>query len=345
MLLRDHQKNALILPDSTLTYAQLLQAAHEYAAFIPEEAERVLICSENRVEWVFAFYAAWSKGCTIVPVDFQSTAEEIAFIAGDCQPQVCFCSKEREPILIAALAEQTSTPTTIVFETISPQGEANTTSIECPDPDATALLIYTSGTTGTPKGVMLSFTNLLANVEAVTVGTPVYRTSDRVLMLLPLHHIFPLLGTMVIPLQIGATVAVSPSLRAEDIIATLQTNKVTILIGVPRLYSLIMKSIQDKIAASTLATLLFRLAELARSPRLSRLLFGAVHRKFGGHLKFLVSGGAALDPVIGRQFTTLGFEILEGYGMTEAAPMITFTRPGQVRFRRHSHELHHHRYP
>lgn len=330
MLLRDHQKNALILPDSTLTYAQLLQAAHGYAAFIPDGAERVLICSENRTEWVCAFYAAWSKGCIVVPVDFQSTAGEIAFIAGDCLPQVCFCSKEREPILTAALAELTEKPSILVFETIPPQTVANSTPIDCPDPDATALLIYTSGTTGTPKGVMLSFTNLLANVEAVTVGTPVYRASDRVLMLLPLHHIFPLLGTMVIPLQIGATIAVSPSLRAEDIIATLQTNKVTILIGVPRLYSLIMKSIQDKIAASALATLLYRLAKLAHSPRLSRLLFGAVHRKFGGHLKFLVSGGAALDPVVGQQFTTLGFEILEGYGMTEAAPMITFTRPGQV---------------
>ena len=307
MLLRDHQKNALILPDSTLTYAQLLQAAHGYAAFIPDGTERVLMYSENRAEWIFAFYAAWSKGCTIVPVDFQSTAEEIAFIAGDCQPQVCFCSKEREPVLMAALAELTYTPLLLVFETIPPQTEVSSTPIDCPDPDATALLIYTSGTTGTPKGVMLSFTNLMANVEAVTVGTQVYRASDRVLMLLPLHHIFPLLGTMVIPLQIGATIAVSPSLRAEDIVATLQANKVTILIGVPRLYSLIMKSIQDKIAASTLATLLYRLAEMIGSPRLSRLLFSAVHRKFGGYLKFLVSGGAALDPVVGRQFTTLGF--------------------------------------
>jgi long-chain acyl-CoA synthetase len=330
VLLRDHQKNALVLPDSALTYAQLLQAAHGYATLIPDGTERVLIYSENRAEWVGAFYAAWSKGCTVVPVDFQSTAEEIAFIAGDCQPKVCFCSAERRPILTAALAGLTYRPLTLVFETISPPGGGNTTPIRCPDPDATALLIYTSGTTGTPKGVMLSFTNLLANVEAVTVGTPVYCASDRVLVLLPLHHIFPLLGTMVIPLQIGATIAVSPSLRAEDMIATLQANKVTILIGVPRLFSLIMRSIQDKIAASTLATLLYRLAEFAASPRLSRLLFGAVHRKFGGHLKFLVSGGAALDPVLGRQFTTLGFEILEGYGMTEAAPMITFTRPGQV---------------
>ena len=160
-------------------------------------------------------------------------------------------------------------------------------------------MIYTSGTTGTPKGVMLSFENLLANVEAVTIGAPIYAPDERVLMLLPLHHIFPLLGTLVMPFQIGATVALSPSLRAEDIVRTLQNNKITILIGVPRLYSLIMKSIQDKIAANKVASLLFRLAEKAASPKLSRLLFRSVHEKFGGHLKFLVSGGAALDPVSG----------------------------------------------
>jgi long-chain acyl-CoA synthetase len=96
--------------------------------------------------------------------------------------------------------------------------------IAASNPEATALLIYTSGTTGTPKGVMLSFANLLANIEAVTVGAPIYSPDERVLMLLPLHHIFPLLGTLVIPFQIGATVALSPSLGAEDIIATLQKN-------------------------------------------------------------------------------------------------------------------------
>jgi len=330
MLLADHHKTALILTSRAYTYTHLLTQARATARFIPEDTERVLLFSENRPEWVFAFYAAWSAGCAVVPVDFQATAEEVAFIVGDCRPQVLFCSQERKPVLAEALAGLDYAPLLLVFEELHPDETIPPEPIDCADPRATALLIYTSGTTGTPKGVMLSFDNLLANVEAVTVGTPIYSAQERVLMLLPLHHIFPLLGTLVIPFRIGATVALSPSLRAEDIVATLQKNAVTILIGVPRLYSLIMQSIQKKIAASRIAPLLSRLAARAASPRLSRLLFGAVHKKFGGHLKYLVSGGAALDPVVGRQFTTLGFEILEGYGMTEAAPMISFTRPGQV---------------
>ena len=124
--------------------------------------------------------------------------------------------------------------------------------------------------------------------------------------------------------------ALCPTLVAADIIQTLQQHRITILIGVPRLYSLIMKSIQDKIAASKAASLLYRLAGQVEQRWFSRLVFKSVHEKFGGHLKYLVSGGAALDPIVGQQFTVLGFEVLEGYGMTEAAPMITFTRPGQV---------------
>jgi len=329
MLLADHHKTALILPDRSYTYTQLLTMARSCARSIPDGTERVLIFSENRPEWVQAFYAAWSAGCTVVPVDFQATAEEVAFIAWDCRPQVLFCSRERQVVLEEVMTGLDYTPRLLVFEDL-PSVEAAAEPIDSADLQATALLIYTSGTTGTPKGVMLSFANLLANVEAVTIGAPIYSSNERVLMLLPLHHIFPLLGTLVIPFQIGATVAMSPSLRAEDIVSTLQNNAITILIGVPRLYSLIMKSIQDKIAANKVASLLYRLADQAASPTLSRLLFRSVHEKFGGHLKYLVSGGAALDPVIGRQFTTLGFEILEGYGMTEAAPMIAFTRPGQV---------------
>ncbi len=331
MLLADHHKVALILPDRSLTYNQLLTAVHGYASLFAEGTERVLIFSENRPEWVYALYAAWCNQSTVIPVDYLATTDEVAFIVNDCRPQVFFCSQERKALLEEVLAGLDYMPQLLVFEELQPTQETETSPIELIDSQATALLIYTSGTTGSPKGVMLSFENLLANVEAVTIGTPIYSRDERVLMLLPLHHILPLLGTIVMPFWIGATVALSPSLLAEDIVRTLQNNQITIIIGVPRLYRLIMKSIQDKIAASIIATLLFRLAEKASSPKLSRLLFGSVHKKFGGHLKYLVCGGAALDPVVGTQFTTLGFEILEGYGMTETAPMITFTRPGQVK--------------
>lgn len=332
MLLTDHQKPAIILPDQTISYHQLLLTISTMVrAMEVSEKARVVIFSENRVEWIATFYAAWNKGAIVVPVDFMSTESELLYITQDCTPEVIVCSAQVHETVQAMAGQLDFTPQVIVFEELEQAAPTDgVTEITCTDPEQTALLIYTSGTTGAPKGVMLSFTNILANIDAVTKGIPIYSKDERVLMLLPLHHIFPLLGTMVAPLYIGATIAMCPTLKSEDIIKTLQDNGVTIIIGVPRLYKLISTAIMTKIKANKVASLLYSLAEKLQNRTLSKLLFGSVHRKFGGKLKYLVSGGAALDPVVGKQFTTLGFEVLEGYGMTEAAPMITFTRPGQV---------------
>jgi long-chain acyl-CoA synthetase len=118
-------------------------------------------------------------------------------------------------------------------------------------------------------------------------------------------------------------------MASEDIMATLQ-HSITIIIGVPRLYNLIRKGIKDKINKSGVAKLLFKIAEKKNSLSFSRKLFGSVQRKFGGKVKYMVCGGAALDKEVAKDYLTLGFEILEGFGMTECAPMITFTRPGNV---------------
>jgi long-chain acyl-CoA synthetase len=135
---------------------------------------------------------------------------------------------------------------------------------------------------------------------------------------------------MVAPLYVGGTAVFSPSMSSEDLMQTLQSHGITIIIGVPRFYSLIRKSIKDKIDASLAARCIFSTARMLGSQTISRRLFGKVHQKFGGKIRYLVSGGAKLDELVGQDLKTLGFEVLEGFGMTEAAPMITFTRPGEV---------------
>ncbi|WP_028583795.1 AMP-binding protein [Desulfogranum mediterraneum] len=333
MLLQDHHKTAIVLPDRQLSYGQLLSRAGAFAELIPPQSRRVMIFAPNRVEWIAACYGAWSRECTVVPVDYLSTPEELLHILRDCRPELLCTSAETMATTRAALEQLDYAPLLLDLEELPPPAEAGAAvqGVDLPAPETTGLLIYTSGTTGLPKGVMLSFANILANIEAVSHGVPIYNPEERVLMLLPLHHIFPLLGTMVAPLFVGATIALCPTLQAEDIITTLQQNRVTILVGVPRLYQMISRAIMAKIRNNRVAWLLYRLAERLQHRPLSRRLFASVHRKFGGQLKYLVSGGAALDPVVGRQFTTLGFEVLEGYGMTEAAPMISFTRPGKVK--------------
>jgi len=330
MFLKDHNKIAMILKDQKINYAQLIKNVNSYSSLLPSEnLSKVAIFSETRFEWVYSFYATLLKKAVAVPIDYLSSADDVAFILNDCKPEVIFYSNGTKEVCEKAIVQLNHKIEKINLDEIKIEESKVDATFPEPDPNKTAVIIYTSGTTGSPKGVMLSYDNLLVNIEAVTTDVNVYTSDDLVMVLLPLHHIFPLMGTLVIPLSIGGTIAFSPSMASEDIMATLQ-HGITIIIGVPRLYNLIRKGIKDKIDKSAIAKLLFRIAEKKNSLSFSRKIFGSVQKKFGGHIKYMVSGGAALDKEVAKDYLTLGFEILEGFGMTECAPMITFTRPGKV---------------
>ncbi|MDX9980757.1 MAG: AMP-binding protein [Lentisphaeria bacterium] len=326
--LERHDKTALIWQDRAYSYDQLLAQVGAFARQLPAApGDRVVIFAENRSEWAFAFYAVWRLGAIAVPVDALSSADEVAHILRDAEPSVACFSETTRAIFAEALELVEKKPVAFTLEELATAAPVEPEALPEADPDATAVIIYTSGTTGTPKGVMLSFGNLESNLRSVSEDVPIYQSTDRVLVLLPLHHILPLQGTLVMPLSLGGTSVFSPSVASEDIIATLQKHAVTLIIGVPRLYTLIRNGIKGKINQSKVAKLLFALAEKVDSLAFSRLLFGSVQRKFGGHVRYMPCGGAALDEDVIRDFRTLGFEILCGYGMSETAPMISFTRP------------------
>lgn len=324
-------RTALVWLNAKISYDNFLRHVDYYSSlFKKRDTRKVAIFSANRPEWAYAFYATWKNNCIAVPIDFLSPADEVAYILNDCQPEVIFCSAEtantfaqvrellKYEIQLQIFDDQKYDHNSYAPETINQ-----------PDVQKTAVIIYTSGTTGTPKGVMLSFDNLLANIEAVSRDIPIYTPERNVMALLPLHHTFPLMGTLIAPLFVGATIAFAPSLNSEDIIATLKNNGISIIIGVPRFYAAIRKGVMDKINKNFLARSLFKVAKMLDSRTFSKVLFKTVHQKFGGKVDYLVCGGAKLDEDVARDFKTLGFEMLEGFGMTEAAPMITFTRPGK----------------
>jgi len=326
------EKPALIHSEGALNFQQLLCAVREFSQlYSAVETQRVAIFSENRPEWTFAFYSAWYLKKTAVPIDYLSAPSEVDYILRDCRPEVIFCSRERYEIIKAVLEALPYGIHVLIFEDLQPCRDL-TEVVEFPDldPELTAMIIYTSGTTGSPKGVMLSFKNVNANIYGVTV-TNVFTEATVVLGLLPMHHTFPLMGTMVGPLAVQGTLVLCPSMASEDIMRTLQENQITTIVAVPRFYNLIRKGIRDKIKASFLASKLFALAEKLQSPWFSKRIFKKVHAKLGGHIRFLVCGGAAIDEEVARDYKTLGFEMLEGYGMTETGPMISFTRPGRRR--------------
>ncbi len=323
---------ALITREGQITYSELFRNIQQYAdSFSHKKTELVAIFAPNSVEWVYSFFAAWANGSAVVPIDAGSSKEDVAYILDDCKPGLLFAAPGQRALLEESLALSTERPEIRYF------GELELPPVRTPDlpvldadPMKMAVIIYTSGTTGSPKGVMLSFANLNANVKGVTEDIRIYREERQVLVLLPLHHIFPLAGSMLAPLKVGAAMVMAPSMQSDELLATLKQNQVAIMIGVPRLYELLYKSIRAKIQAKWIARLFYSIVSTLKTRKLAKKLFHQVHETLGGHLEILVAGGAALNPEVGKFFHVLGFEVLEGYGMTEAAPMITFTRPGHV---------------
>nr|MDA3893947.1 AMP-binding protein [Salinivirgaceae bacterium] len=265
-------------------------------------------------------------------IDFMASNHDVSYILNDCKPEVIFTSNDKIDDLNIILESLDYQPIVLNFNTL--QFENKTTEDQWQNPknnEATAAIIYTSGTTGSPKGVMLSFTNLLANLNCVIVDASIYNANREVLIFLPLHHIFPLIGTMAAPLHVNATIVITPSMQNSDLMETLKNNKAAIMIGVPRLYELMYKGIKAKIDVSFVGRMLFRFVSTTNARGLAKKIFAKVHEGLGGYMEIMVAGGAALPKHVGHFFYTLGFNIVEGYGMTESAPMITFTRPDNIK--------------
>lgn len=329
-MLAGRNKVALTYKNQEYTYKQLLQVSQMYADAFSKDCQpaKVVIHAENSPEWCFALYGSMRCNAVVVPIDVQSTKKEIEYIINDCTPDIVFISDNKAELFetIDCKGAKIFTPSQI-----STHNYENVAITEIPvrTPDETMFIIYTSGTTGNPKGVMLSYKNVLFNIDAVSVSVPIFKEESNVMILLPLHHVFPLIGSLVAPLYVGSTVHIAEGMNTEAILTTLTQGKVSLIIGVPRLYDMLVKGVMNKINASPITRMLYKVVKAIGNDNLSKIVFKSVHTKFGGHIEYLVSGGAALSIETATILKTLGFYVLEGYGMTEAAPMITFTRPGR----------------
>jgi long-chain acyl-CoA synthetase len=325
-------KKALICAQGEVTYSQMLKSIQRYSeSFEGKGYSRIAIYAENRPEWVYAFYAALQNNCIAVPIDFMASADDVAYIIDDCTPDLLFISSGMSEAYSKVAEKAKHNCEVLKFEDI----QLNETTPESQwlgpeSDDTTAVIIYTSGTTGSPKGVMLSYTNLRENIKAV-IECGIYNENRQVMIFLPLHHIFPLLGSMMVSFYVGTTVPMVPSMQSADLMKTFAENQVGVFIGVPRLYDLMYRGIKAKIDESFVVRMLLAFVLKTKNRKLGKIIFGKVHQGFGGHLQYMVAGGAALNKEVGTFFYGIGFDIMEGFGMTEAAPMITFPRPGKIK--------------
>ena len=335
--LRPLPKTAIFYKDAAISYSDLLAHSAALASlYFSVPGERVVLFSENRPEWISILFSIWRNRGVAVPVDSLCPANEVAYILGQTEPEAIFCSGKTQAVVQEALRSLPNLHSRLICIDAEdfphmPAGAIASAPISSGTSDQLAAILYTSGTTGAPKGVMLTFGNLLTNLESVCERVPIFNPDGRVFSLLPAHHILPLMGAILGPLFAGGSVIMAHSLDPAEMVATIRRHRATLMIGVPRLYTLIRKAVMENLFKSPVGRLLYRLSAAIHRLSVSRILLFPVQKKFGGCLRQLVSGGAALDREVARDLAVLGFEVLEGYGMTECAPMITFPRPGAVR--------------
>ncbi len=345
------------------TWREMKALAGRWRAALAREGlapgERVAILLRNSVEWVCIDQAAQSLGLAVVPLYVTDNPENIAHILRDSDARALFLRtgehwqalaplRARFPGLARVLCLErpdaavagAGIELSFVPDWLASEGEA----MNAGDVDAHSLatIIYTSGTTGRPKGVMLSHYNILSNAEAVLKLVAAYR-EDLFLSFLPLSHAFERTVGYYLPMMTGSTVAFARS--AQELAQDLLAIRPTMLVSVPRIYDRAYARVQQNLERKGFAAraLFARTVDIGWKrfeaaqgrgaapgvvenlswPLLRRLVADQILARFGGRLRLAISGGAPLSPRLARSFIGLGLPLLQGYGLTEAAPIVS----------------------
>ncbi len=335
------------------------------------DGDRVLMLSENRPEWLIADVAIMAAGGITVPAYTTNTVNDLLFLINNSGARFAITSGKglAERLMVAAL-QATQPPQVIIMETaglhqnpgvdLHEWNDVMAAGSRAPDTVAErvkatkrtdlACLIYTSGTGGTPKGVMLSHGAIICNcMGAQDILRELGLAQERFLSFLPLSHAYEHTGGQFFPISVGAEICYAEGF--EQLGGNMTEMRPTIMTAVPRLYEVMRMRILAGIERTGgWRAKLFRRAVALGSKRYDRpgslsplewlenqlltlLVRRKVAKRFGGRLKAMVSGGAPLNYDVGLFFTALGVRLLQGYGQTEAAPVICCNRPSLMKLR------------
>ena len=321
-----------------------LRAASYCAANGIKPADRVILFSHNMPEWGLTYFGILKAGATVIPIDPASSVDEILNFAKKGEASAIVISPKlaaENPDLTDRLAEGGIDIKVWTFDDVfqmpSEIEEAKRMAL-LPEKilsNSVASLIFTSGTTGTPKAVMLShknFTNMVSMLSSVLDMD----ITDGVLSVLPMHHTFEFSAGFLTPFSNGTQITYLDELSAEELSHAIENGHVTGMVGVPALWEMLHRRIKTRLRENGdwIADIAENVMEFNAWLRdntpfnLGPIVFFPIHQGMGGKMRYLISGGSALSEKVQKDLHGLGFTVLEGYGLTESAPVLTVARPG-----------------
>jgi len=320
----------------SLTYGEVYDVSRQIALLLKKEGvgpqDKVLFLAPNSPYWICCFWACLLRGAIAVPLNVQSTPEMVEKIANQVEAKLFFAHRfyRHEPPRGVKKYEMD-----LIKSELDPYDPAQFTSEDIfkATEDDLAEILYNSGTTGDPKGVMLTHKNLCANIKSVSQMTLLKMAQERMLSILPLSHIFEQAGGFFLAQYYAVHViyAHSPSVIGD----LLKEYRITKMLAVPEFLKILMSRIESAAEERGKKSLFDKLINFSlkmSNKFLSRLLFRSVHKKIGGKLDIIVSGGAPLDQKLERKWNALGIYLLQGYGLTETSPVVTSNTEKEHRF-------------
>lgn len=305
-----------------------------------KKGEKVAILSESKPEYGACVFAAVLAGATTVPLDIKLTSYELNSILSDCLPSVVLVSQGYLEMALKLKDEIASIKNIIVIDEPSYNME-----LPClytlpnvyeakwrhRSGKSTAFIIYTSGTTGAPKGVEISFNNMLSQLSDMSLLYSSFFPEEQhisVLSILPMNHLFELTVGFSTFLHWGLSVYYTQSLKPKDILEIMRAKNVNFMIVVPAFLKLLKTGIETEINNSNIFVrvmfkALYAFAKIVPSYDMRKMLFQKIHDKFGGSFNGCISGGAPLDLSVGEFFERIGIKVYQGYGLTETSPVVS----------------------
>lgn len=308
-----------------------------------EKGERLAILSESKPEYGACVFGSVLAGLTTVPLDNKLTIFELESILSSCEPSVILTSSSniekakelqmRLPSLKHIILMDPSVYEDIKVPSLYSIPENYNAKWRRRPLSATAFIIYTSGTTGNPKGVEITFKNMLSQMHDLRVALKQILPQDtdmRLLSILPMNHLFELTVGFFIFLNHGHSIYYPQSLKPKDIMDVMAEKKIRFMITVPAFLKLLKSSIESEIHKKPLIIQkIFNLnLKLAKFLPVSmrKILFKQIHKKFGGEFFGCISGGAPLDAAVGEFFENVGINVYQGYGLSETSPVVAVNR-------------------